>query len=77
MRNDGWPFKYTASHHAGDNPCWDCTSRQFGCHGKCEAYREWKQKADCINADVRRQKVPMDIEAQRATNNMARAIKRR
>lgn len=77
MRNDGWPINFSPDHHAGKIPCRDCTSRSIGCHDKCEKYQEHKRKADLIKADVRRQRIPLDIEAHRVAEIALRAIKRR
>ena len=32
-------------------PCGrDCHSREVGCHGKCDAYKQYRKKVDIANA---------------------------
>lgn len=30
-------------------PCWGCEEREPGCHGKCDAFRAWREKVDRAN----------------------------
>ena len=36
--------------------CKACDKRYLGCHSECEAYKEYKQRLKCVNAQVKRQK---------------------
>lgn len=29
---------------AKENPCYKCTDREVGCHGRCDKYKAWRQK---------------------------------
>ena len=29
-----------------DCPCMECVRREIGCHGRCQAYMDWKKKKD-------------------------------
>lgn len=41
-------------------PCRGCTDREMGCHGKCDKYKEYKEKSD-----KRREAEFFEKEAQR------------
>lgn len=32
-----------------DGPCKDCSSREPGCHAKCDRYKAWKEDLKYIN----------------------------
>lgn len=42
----GKPPKYNpaARPSAGDVPCHGCEDRDVGCHGKCDAYADWRKR---------------------------------
>lgn len=46
-----------------NNPCFNCPDRHAGCHGTCEAYRNWKAEHD-KQRDAERQ---IDIENYKIT----------
>lgn len=35
----------------GKPPCYKCTEREPGCHGKCERYQEWSAKCKAAKAE--------------------------
>lgn len=39
----------------GQNPCRDCPNRKVGCHTKCEAYKEFKEKLSTLRRNQRYQ----------------------
>lgn len=34
-------------------PCLDCEKRQPGCHGTCEAYKQWAESARRLNEEMK------------------------
>lgn len=32
------------------NPCINCEEREAGCHGRCGAYKEWRERYDAARA---------------------------
>jgi len=40
------------SNNSGETPCKVCKDRYIGCHGKCLAYIDWKQKHDAIKQEI-------------------------
>ncbi len=37
-------------------PCKDCERRSVGCHGKCDDYKEWKNKHDAVRQKERQER---------------------
>jgi hypothetical protein len=35
----------------GKPPCYKCTEREPGCHGKCDKYKEWREKGRALKAE--------------------------
>ena len=34
-------------------PCKDCSNRKIGCHGKCNLYKEYRERLDNLNEIIR------------------------
>ena len=41
------------------NPCWKCSDRSAGCHGKCEKYKAWKVELDKVKNAVEYERLKM------------------
>lgn len=37
------------------SPCFNCTKRSIGCHGKCNAYDDYKEKLNDYNTAYRKE----------------------
>ena len=44
MKNRPPRYNPNARPSANDTPCLGCNDREVGCHAKCEAYTEWRQR---------------------------------
>lgn len=35
----------------GKPPCYKCTEREPGCHGRCDKYKEWRERGRALKAE--------------------------
>ena len=59
-----------------DVPCYNCTERQYGCHGTCLRYIQYKEKIDEKNKRIEALRLIDGIDAERATKIKQKKQKR-